>query len=45
MKWNEFKIFKGYINVEEEEIELIIVFYVVNKEFFWYFSNKIKNKL
>lgn len=45
LKWNEFKILKGHIYVEEEEIELITASYVVNKEFPWHFSNKIKNKL
>lgn len=33
LKWNEFKILKGHIYVEEEEIELITASYVVNKDF------------
>lgn len=45
LKWNEFKILKGHIYVKEEEIELITASFVVNKEFPWRFSNRIKNKL
>lgn len=45
LKWNEFKILKGHIYVKEEEIELITASFVVNKEFPWHFSNRIKNKL
>lgn len=45
LKWNEFKILKGHIYVEEEEIELITASFVVNKEFPRHFSNRIKNKL
>lgn len=44
LKWNEFKILRGHIYVEEEEIELITASFVVNKEFPWHLNSAIKSK-